>query len=108
MNPDHAIAVHLAWKLALRDSTRTGAVLNLDAATLERPDRCELGLWLESPRACFEGIAEFRDLHARFHATAGVLTRRLQEGEPVDGLALHLRELEQVSAQLLGRLRNPG
>lgn len=104
MNPAHAISLHLSWKLALRQAVATGVAGNLDAETLARPDRCELGLWLESPMACAEGIEELGNVHRQFHTCAGDLLRLIQSGESTDAIANLETELEALSARLVTRL----
>lgn len=104
MNPDDAIAAHLAWKHALREAVRTGAAVNLDPAALDRPDRCELGLWLEGPLACFEGDGQLRELHRQFHLLAAELVRRLQVGGRPESLASLERQLEDLSTRMVTRL----
>ena len=104
MNPSHAIAVHLAWKLALRHAVSTQVAGNLDPEELGRPDHCELGLWLASPVACFEGVAELHEIHRRFHESAGRLVRAIRHGDPAEAIAREEAAMEDLSAGLVARL----
>ena len=104
MNPNHAISVHLAWKLALRHAVSTRVAGNLEPEELGRTDRCELGLWLASPAACFEGIAELNEIHRRFHESAGRLVRAIRCGDPAAAIAREEADMEDLSASLVVRL----
>ncbi len=104
VDPDRAISVHLDWKLALHEAVQTGRTSNLDPEALARHDLCELGQWLESPLACCEGSEEMRLVHRRFHALAGLLVRRLQEGTGPDTVTALRSQLEDQSAKLVNRL----
>lgn len=83
---------------------RTGAARSLDAEVLSRVDRCELGRWLESPLACFEGIEELRRIHSEFHALAGGLVQSLQGNGSADERERMAVRLEELSARLVARL----
>jgi hypothetical protein len=100
MDPTHAISVHLSWKLALRHAVASGVARNLDPEVLGRPDRCELGLWHESPLACAEGVSELGDAHRRFHLVAGDLIRLIRGGADPEVITRELAELEDLSARL--------
>lgn len=104
VDPLDAIAAHLTWKRALRDAARSGAALNLDAAALDRPDRCELGLWLESDLACFEGAGRLRELHRGFHLLAGEMVRQLQASAPTEVVQSLERRLEELSTRMVALL----
>jgi hypothetical protein len=101
MNLDHAISAHLAWKLALRQAVQTRVATHLDPEVLGRIDRCELGLWLASPAARFEGVEELRTLHAHFHAVAGELIHRLQQAGTLAETRGLAGDLEDISARLV-------
>lgn len=104
MNPDQIISIHLAWKLALRQAVREGTGGNLDPDMVGSSDRCELGRWLESPLACFEGMEELRNLHRGFHAAAGRIVEGLREGQPAELLAPFEAQLEDLSVRMVSQL----
>ncbi|SEG48618.1 Chemoreceptor zinc-binding domain-containing protein [Bryocella elongata] len=78
-----AVTSHSEWKAKLSGylSQPNGS---LDAATVERDDQCELGLWLHEEGMEWHDLPEYAALtadHAHFHEAAAEVVRRADAGE---------------------------
>lgn len=106
-----AIAAHGAWKVRLLEAVATGQS-TADAATTSRDDECTFGRWLHreaAPEA--RGSAHYpsvRDVHARFHQTAGRILRQATTSERSQAATAvrHGGELDQLLAGLIGEVND--
>ena len=104
-----AIAAHGAWKVRLLEAVATGES-TADAATTSRDDECTFGRWLHreaTPEArCSVHFQSVRDVHARFHQTAGRILRQATTVERAQAATAvrHGGELDQLLAGLIGEV----
>lgn len=87
-----AIDAHVKWKERLLEHLSGNADQPLDADTVSRDDQCSLGAWIHGEGSVhFSGSTTFeqlREVHARFHATAGTIVRMANNGQREQALAL--------------------
>lgn len=84
MDLDQGLEQHIKWKTVLRRYIDAPTAAPLDAETIERSDRCELGRWILTEGARFSDNAEFqklRETHAAFHQCAAEVVRRVQAND---------------------------
>jgi methyl-accepting chemotaxis protein len=79
---DQAIDAHRQWKVKLRKAIAEHS--QLDAETICRDDRCPLGQWIHGSGGRRWGsrptFTELLGKHAEFHAAAGAVARKINDG----------------------------
>lgn len=81
-----AIEAHVRWKVRLENYIAGTGEESLDPNVVSRDDQCMLGKWLhgsggeqhsEHPR-----FGTVKEIHAKFHRSAGEVVRAVDAGEP--------------------------
>lgn len=83
MNLEDAARKHSEWKVNFFKAIATKS--QVDATSICRDDRCELGKWLHGPghgtHGLLPGFQECIDRHAAFHAEAGKVASAINAGK---------------------------
>ncbi len=85
LNFDNAITAHAKWKLTL-SCYIARPDRSLTPTTVEKPDGCELGKWLNGEGQKYSKTPEFSTLvseHTRFHKAAADVIRQADMGKDV-------------------------
>ena len=104
---DRIIQAHMQWKVRLRDYV-DGKGGRLDAAEVERDDKCELGCWIHGEGQRFARDACFgrlRDTHARFHKCAAHIVRLHDRGEKTQAESTLSEEFPRLASTIVQEIR---
>ena len=122
---DAAQAAHQRWKQQLRahllsrgvPSAQTEPESPLDAESVCRDDRCDLGRWIHGPGRArlgtFRGFSDLLAHHRMFHRVAGNVLALAAAGKPLDARRMLDEQFEDYSQrvsddlQLLKRVTSP-
>ncbi len=81
MDLNHAIEKHVEWKLRFRSAIAKHETM--DADTIGKDNRCELGKWLHGEaRVLFSGLQSYPpcvERHAQFHAEAARVAQAINQ-----------------------------
>jgi hypothetical protein len=86
-----AIDSHMKWKERLSDFV-AGKGDDLDAGSVGRDDLCPLGAWINGEGSLAHrdkpGFASLREVHTRFHASAGRVVDLVKQGRREEAMAM--------------------
>jgi hypothetical protein len=107
LNFDGVLKAHLAWKQKLRDFM-AGKGDALDPAVVERDDKCELGCWIHGDGRVLERDETFgklKDVHAKFHQSAGKIVRFHLAGDSRSATSLLGGDFSRLTNETVSSLR---
>lgn len=84
-----AVDAHVAWIMKLQEAIAGGE--KLDVTEVGKDTLCELGQWIYSEGAVYQGKAAFQNLksrHAAFHQCAGEVVRKVNAGDVEGALSM--------------------
>ena len=104
---DRIIQAHMQWKVRLRDYV-DGKGGRLDAAEVERDDKCELGCWIHGQGQRFARdtcFGRLRETHARFHKCAARIVRLHDRGEKSQAETALSEEFPRLASTIVQEIR---
>jgi hypothetical protein len=104
---DEAVATHTEWRMRLRACLSEPAQCGLNPDDVGRADACALGRWIRGEGVVYENEQVFRVLseqHRQFHAIAGDVLRKAQDGEVLEAEALLCGEYLRRSAAVISAI----
>ena len=105
---DGAITAHKSWKRKLLDFVG-GKGDALDAAVVERDDKCALGCWIHGDGRALHGDAHYGELkheHAGFHKSAASVIRTYQAGNASNARSQIAGEFSERSNKVVALLED--
>lgn len=106
---EQAIQAHRLWVARFESAIQGINVQGFDISSAGDFTQCEFGQWLASSSTrdlLGESVhAQLDDLHRHFHGLAGAMAARLNEGEIGNSIEQFLADVENVSCQLVQRLK---